>query len=360
MGMLYKEDVEKAKERISAWWHGEIIDRPAVSVTAPKDGIKRRKISMPFDQNDLISRWTNIEYNLEVAEEDIRCTYWGGEALPSFMPNLGPSIFTAWLGCELKFGETTSWTEPAKINNPETFSLNFDRNNKWWKLIQDYTRDAAIKGKDKFFVKITDLHPGGDALSAMTGAEDFCMDIILYPDKVKEWLSFVNKMWFEVYEVLDEITKTEGQEGGFGWISWAPGKTYPVSDDILALISPKMFKDFFWSGIKGQVEYLDYAIFHLDGHQCIVHLDLLFEIPKLRGIQWVHGAGHGPMTKWIPFLKEIQKKGKILHLTVEPGEIEQLLSELSAKGVMFETCCSTEEEARNLLKKIAGWSVKKG
>ena len=355
--MYYKNDLEIAKKRIKAWWEGEIIDCVAISVTAPRDGVKPRAIPKPFDSNNFFSRWTNIEYNMEVAEENIRSTYWGGEALPNFMPNLGPSIFAVWLGCELKFGEDTSWAEPIKIDDPNRFSLNFDKNNKWWKLIKDYTRAATIKGKDKFFVKITDLHPGGDALSTIRGTENFCMDTITYPNKVKEWMSFVNKVWFEIYEELYKITKSQGQEGSFGWLVWAPGKTYPVSDDFLALISPKMFKEFFWDASKEQCEYLDYAIFHLDGPQCIVHLDLLLEMPKLRGIQWEPGDGHRPMTKWVHILKKIQQRRKILHLTVEPYEIEILLGELSPKGIMFNCICSTEEEAKELLKKASKWST---
>jgi hypothetical protein len=58
------------------------------------------------------------------------------------------------------------------------------------------------------------------------------------------------------------------------------------------------------------------------------------------------------MLHWIPLLKRIQEAGKLLHLSVSPHEIESLLGELSPKGLMLSTGCSTEAEARELLSKI--------
>jgi len=346
--MEYKDNWEEAKKRIEAWWHREIIDRVCMVVYAPKENVKRKEIKIPYT---LEERWTNMDFLLESAEEDIRCTYWGGEALPAYMPTLGPNVFSAWLGCELKFAEGTSWTEPF-IKDWNSFQgLKFDPDNKWWKWMTEMTERTAKAGKDKFLTGITDIHGGGDALSALRGTENFCMDLIEHPDKIKECQEFLKNFWFRVHKDLIALTQKYGQEGSCSWLGWAPAKTCPLQEDCLALISPKMFREFFRDAIIEESKYLDYSLFHFDGPQCIPHTELLLEIPTLNGIQWNQGAGHGPMTKWIPLLKKIQQAGKLIHISIGPTELETILTELSPKGLMIYAGTSSEEEAKALIKK---------
>ena len=38
--MLYKPDWEQARQRLVAWWEGEILDRAVIQVTARRDGVE--------------------------------------------------------------------------------------------------------------------------------------------------------------------------------------------------------------------------------------------------------------------------------------------------------------------------------
>jgi len=62
------------------------------------------------------------------------------------------------------------------------------------------------------------------------------------------------------------------------------------------------------------------------------------------------------MLVWVPLLKRIQRAGKLVHITVPANEVEPLLQELSPKGLMLDTYCSTEDEARELLRKACKWT----
>jgi len=106
--MRFKPDWPAARARIEAWWAGEVIDRALVQVTAPRPGERRLRPPASLQQ-----QWLDPEYVVAAAEEAMRLTYYGGEALPIFWPNLGPDVFAAYLGCGLRFGETTSWSVPA-------------------------------------------------------------------------------------------------------------------------------------------------------------------------------------------------------------------------------------------------------
>ncbi len=126
--------------------------------------------------------------------------------------------------------------------------------------------------------------------------------------------------------------------------------------DELALISPQMFREFFLDDIVAQVNWLDHSLFHLDGPDCIRHLDILLEIPKLNGIQWVPGARYKSMLEWVPLLRKIQQAGKLVQIGVQANEVEPLLRELSPKGLMLDTYCATEDEAKDLLRKACQWT----
>ena len=197
--MLYKDDWDRAKGRIEAWYRCEAIDRCCLGVTAPRAGVRRREIPAPATVQE---RWNNLDYVLDRVEEDFRCTWYGGEAVPWFMPNLGPSVFAAWLGAPLRFGEGTTWVQSCISDWGDPDALRRDPENPPWRWIQQATSAAAERGRGKFLVAVTDLHGGGDALAALRGVEDLCVDLALNGDVIREAEAFVRTMWFDVYRDL--------------------------------------------------------------------------------------------------------------------------------------------------------------
>jgi hypothetical protein len=352
--MEYKPDWDSAAERFNAWWAGEVIDRVALQVTAPKANHPPRPVPAP---QHLEERWTNVEYVVEAAEAGMEATFYGGEAMPIFWPNLGPDVFSAYLGCALIFAPGTSWAMPNILDWDHPPPLALDPDNRWWGLTLRMIERAMESAPGRYFVGLTDLHGGMDALSAMRGREQLCLDLIERPDTVRSVMEQrITPLWFEVYEGMWQSIRKK-QTGSTTWFSvWSPGRWYPTSCDFAALISPEMFDAFVLPDILAEVAWLDHSLYHLDGPDAIVHLDSLLNIPKLGGIQWVPGARYASMLEWVPLLKRIQQAGKLLHLSVGPQEVEPLLKELSPKGLMLNTACATEAEARALLKNAAAWT----
>ncbi len=351
--MFYKPDWDEAKRRIEAWHKCELVDRCCVAVTAPKEGVTPKEIPTP---PTLEEQWTNADYLFERNEENFRQAFYGGEAAPIFRPNLGPHSFSVWLGGELTFQEETTWAEPCVESADGLADLHFRREHPLWRWMQETTSLAAERGKDKYLIAIGDIHGGGDCLSSLRGPDHFCMDLALHPDRVREGERLLRDMWFEVCGDLLARCVSAGQDGTCGFLGWGPGKTVPLQEDVFALISPQMAEEFFFPALIEQVEYLDSTIFHLDGPEALPVLDLLLDIPALQGIQWQPGAGHRPMVNWIPVLKKIQAAGKCLHISSTPDEVETILGEVSSKGLFLHTTCKSEREARDLLRKVEGWT----
>jgi hypothetical protein len=241
--MINKPDWEITKKRYMEYWEKENHERPLIWVCAPKDGYIPKKIKTP---EKLFDKWMDIEYLIQSARERFNATYYGGEAFPNFCPNLGPDILGAILGyCDLEFGETTSWAVHNLHNWDEFKKLTFDPNNKWWKKIVEITEEAVkdAKGGD-YFVSLTDLHGGLDALVSHRGPENLCLDLIDYPEHVR-------KATFEVFEVFKQVVDEsygitrKNLSGTSNWMGvWHPGKWYVTSCDFICLISKEMFNEF--------------------------------------------------------------------------------------------------------------------
>ena len=162
---------------------------------------------------------------------------------------------------------------------------------------------------------------------------------------------------FEVFKkITDELYSitTRNLKGSSNWMGiWHPEKWYVTSSDFMCMISNDMFNEFILPELIAELDYLDASVFHLDGPGALKHLAALLKIPKLKGIQWVYGAGQPTASHWIPVLKKIQAAGKMIHVTIIPEDLDVLLEELSPEGVMYCVNVGNEEEAIDILKRTA-------
>lgn len=347
----YKSDWPESARRLEAWWDREVLDRAVIQVSAPKDGVTRRQIPAP---PTIEERWTNVEYAVEVANERLRTTYFGGDAFPMYFANLGPDVFAGYLGCDIIFGESTSWSVPLIEDWEKAPPLRLDPENRWWKLTLEMTRAAVEIGAGRFIVGLTDLHGGLDAVAALRDPQNLALDLIEHPAEVKRAIDDLIPVWFDLYEGMRKLINPR-IPGTTSWLStWTAGRCYPVSCDFICMISKEMFGEFELKDLLAETDWLDRSIFHLDGPAAIRHLDTLLEIPRIHAIQWVPGdkVPREPMTKWLPLLKRIQAAGRGLHLSVTPDEVEPLLAELQPEGLILQTSTSTEEEARRLVRRV--------
>jgi len=98
---------------------------------------------------------------------------------------------------------------------------------------------------------------------------------------------------------------------------------------------------------------LDYAFYHLDGKGEIPHLDQLLALDRLRGIQWVPGAGAPDPEEWPELLKRIRDGGKLCQLYVSAEGALKIVRELGGKGfALYVMDQMSANEAQAFLKEI--------
>ena len=355
--MNYKPDWEQAKERILAWWEGEVIDRVCLQVTAPR--------SLPGDDFpppvpvDLDTYWRDVDAVVRRSADAIRRTFWGGEAFPLFRPNLGPDAFAAFFGAPLMFVDRhTSWVPPVIEDWEAWRELRIADDNPWWQLQLELVRRGQAEGGGKWLTGIPDTHANADALAALRGRNHLCLDLYDHAAKVRRAIEQMVSEVLRVYDVYFGMVEAERLGSSSCWLpAWCPGRANVVQCDYLALISPQMAESFFMEGIVAEIKAFDRSVFHLDGPDAVRHLDALLAIPELDAIQWVPGAGALPMTRWIPLLQRIQAAGKSLHLSVWPHEVRTLVEALRPEGLMLSTRAGSESEVQDLLEKVLGWTA---
>jgi hypothetical protein len=350
---LEEVDFETIKQRFDAFWEREVLDRPLIHITAPRK--PRRNITLPAVKT-LEEKWTNIDYILKRVELYFECTAFLGDAIPAYMPNLGPNQLTAFLGGELIFlDEETSWVKPF-LDDLKGYSPVLDESNVWWRTMNRILDAVCEVAKGNFLVGIPDMHYGGDALAAMIGTQKLVKALYTQPEEVKRLIRELTDISIQIFENYYRKT-SRIQEGSISWIpAYSRGRFFPLQDDFSGLVSPKMFKEFFLEEQVILSKHLDNSIFHLDGPMALGNLDILLKVDSIDGIQWVPGAGAPPMSKWIHVCQKVLDAGKCLHISCEPWEVGVLLENLKHGGLFLQTWCRSEEEARRVLKVVEKYS----
>lgn len=362
MQLKYRPDFEDVKQMYNHFWAGDCLKRPLVYARVPKAGCQA-EYQAANQRYSATRYWNavtrNFDANLRLIEERFDASVLLGEALPYSSPDLGPDQFAAWFGAELHFAETakeTNWVEPIVHDWDSVHPLRHQPQSKAWKTTMDYSRAMAQAAQGKYLVGGCDLHSHADALSALRGPQQFCMDFYDYPDQVTQAMRDLRKAYPAIYESLYQAGDMSRETGTIGSAAfWSPGTFAQIQCDFICMVSPDIFRAFIMPAIEEEAAYLDRCVFHLDGPGALVHLDDLLAIKDIDVIQWVSGAGQPPMHTWVDVLKKCQAAGKGLQIG-GPGlnldRIKALSKELKPNGLWYAldiNTVTTEQEARETI-----------
>lgn len=356
MPIEHVADWEKRIARQDAHWHGAILDRPVVILAVAK---KTPVVPAPAPRTYATMRdqWMDGDRLVEEATASALNTEWFGDALPTVWPNLGPEVFPAFFGQDLEFGPVTSWSIPALHDWNDVGKMRFTRDNVYYKKVMELTKTLLAGGKGKYYTGMTDYHPGGDCIAAWRDPQNFAIDMIENVDQVKKALSYIDQVYFEVYNDFYNLLKSHNQ----AFTNWAghlsTKKWYVPSNDFSCMISKAMYDDVFLPGITAECKFYQASIYHLDGPGALQHLDSLLEIKELSAVQWIWGAGRGRASDWLHVYKKVQSAGKGLQIWAQPDEIDTLVENLRPEGVWLGVHpVKTTEHAEAIVKKISSWT----
>ena len=345
--LLYRQDADQVRDRLTAWWNGEDIGRAALLLTAPRDVPIEKIPAMPEPPNWQTDYSTSdYGYRVHLAKRSCVSTHYLAEALPSIAPDLAPNCLALYLGGRGVEGSETVWVEPI-IEDPDRASFDYDPDNFYWDFTMRLARDQLRIGAGKFLTSFPDLIEGLDTLAARRGTQELLYDLVDNPQWVLSCLDEITVRYFDYYDRLYDLIADE--RGGSIFWAWAPGRMSKLQCDFSAMLSPEMFDLFMMPLLKRMTARSDYCMYHWDGPGAIPHHDLLLSLDDLPMIQWTPGAAVEPIThrRWWPLYHKTIDAGKKMFLHVNDDEdLASFKTEFGPKTKQFMLSISARSEAR--------------
>jgi hypothetical protein len=343
--LAYKPDLAETAQRWEAFYHGEIIDRPIVCVTAPRNGKKVPPApsyhSRVFDAIDDV-----VDRAMAVAE----ATYWAGDAVPAFMPSFGPDEIAVFCGAQLEWSNDsgdTNWSRPFVHDWAQDLPIRLQEDHPLWQRLLALYERAAERMAGKMLLMPPDLHTNMDLLSAMRGPQRLCLDLLECPEMIDRAMADARAIFPQVWNAV----RTAGRMDELGYchqIYSMEGAAF-LQCDFAALIGPAMFERWVLPALEEEAQLVKHCVYHWDGPSALVHTDLLLKSHGLHTLSFVPGDGNGTHVDYIPLLKRLQAGGKAVHVWGTPEEMKRLHAELQPERVMYVTSTSTQDEADELL-----------
>jgi hypothetical protein len=344
---------EMAMKRVYAWFDGAIIDRAPIRFMAHNAFVEEAQAAYPSD--NLRDRWFDAEFQVETFIRSIRGKTFQGETFPVFWPNLGPEVYSAFYGAELEYGDVTSWSIPLVREWDDMAHLKLDKQNIYFKKLEEMTRLALERCPGQFMVGYTDLHPGVDCAAAWRDPQQFCIDLVETPDEAAALIEIAIRDFETIFDHFDALLKAQHQLS----VSWMGipsfGRRHIPSCDFSTMISPQMFEQFCLPVLQREVKTMSHNIFHIDGRGVARHRETILSVPEVHAIQWVQGVGDDlPIMQWVPLIKEIQARKPII-VDLNKRELDDFMAAVRPEGIFLWVAADDEEEERALLKRVEQW-----
>ncbi len=358
MGIAWKKNWDETKQNFRDWWNhnGLVIGMWG----APFADRPHEEIEPPV----LLSRATeafyaNTEGRALMNHYNLSKQIFSADMMPIADTMIGPGSLALYLGSFPAFTEDTVWFRPILQDElqPEKLSpIAFNPENRWWRIQEETIKRCLELSRGKYIVGCPDLVENIDILASLRDTTTLLMDMVERPDWVIEKLKEINRVYFDVYNRIYDLIKLEDGSSAFeAYKLWGPGKTAKVQCDISAMFSPAMFERFVVPPLREQCEWLDYSMYHLDGNECLRHLDLLLDIEALDAIEWTPSPETVPggNAAWYDLYRKILDSGKSVQVyMVWPDEIVPLLDAIGGRGVYILGLFSDEAEVDRVLESV--------
>ena len=351
----YKDNWDEAYARLMAWWAGDGLDRPIVVTSHRRPGAP--KFQPTRDPGSPEARDLNEEYRLEANRYYLENRWFPAESAPyagtQYASALG--MLAAMVGARISYTPDTgtAWIqEEADVYDrplaefdpacpPYAFALRMLQRNH-----EAFGYDAILSTNDMLDPLTT--------LSMMRGAAGLCIDLLERPEAVTRWCDRAGELFVKIVTGLRQARAALGRSEHFNWTQhWAPGHVEALQCDFSAMLSPAMFRRFVLPEIERQAAIYDYALWHLDGEQEIVHLDDICSVPRIRAIQWVDGRKLGPLN-YIDLFRKVRRLGRPLTLSVRSAdEAVEVARRVGKDGLSFTLAWApTEKELEDMLRRL--------
>jgi len=297
------------------WWAGR-LQRPLIAATLNGCGPERPRPDTPLHGFQAFHGLdAPVERIVDAWQWQLEGQRYLGDAFPSVWPNFGPGAIAAFMGCDLLGSQEvgTVWFHPRELRPAKDLTLALDDDAPWYRRVRELSSAADARFAGLVQVGMTDLGGNLDILSSFRPGEHLLFDLYDCPEEVERLTWQAHARWWECFERLRGCLPHNP-----GYTTWAAVFSeepyYMLQCDFCYMIGPEMFDRFVKPELAASCRRLKHAFYHLDGPGQLPHLDSLLEIPELKGVQWIPGAGQPDITHWPEVYRRIRAAGKLIQV----------------------------------------------
>ena len=233
------------------------------------------------------------------------------EAMSGFPVRSGASSF---------FASESQKLEAGKIVCPD-----------WLEKYKEFLALLSEKGEGKYICGQPILRGPADLLGTGIGQQQLIYEMTDHPEAAREKLDAFADLLLHVIKLSSPREMYGGHAMGFYHL-WCPADCLWFQDDLTAIMSPDLYKDFLYDIHKKIAGSASYTMMHLHMTSSYIVDDLL-GIDDLNAIQVNKDIGDSVETM-LPLLKKIRDTKKlVLWGDFSPDEVKLLRRELDPHGV---------------------------
>jgi DNA-binding FadR family transcriptional regulator len=273
-------------------------------------------------------------------------------------PFTGIPWMEAILGCPIRAGRESFTSRPLQGSPAEVLEkVRFDPENPWLEKYLEFISALVQHSRGRYPVGMPIMRGPTDMLGALLGQQEMVMALMQEdPAVLRSLIERVTRAFLSVIEAQNRLVPPfhGGSSLGF-YHAWAPGPSIWFQDDLSAILSPKLYREFFLDAARLILSGYVYTAFHLHPSSFFI-LDELLSLENLRVIEVNKDIGRPSVKEMLPVLSKIMEtRGLILwgDLTIE--DLEVVKRALPCRGLCFHVVAPSVEEAEEKSKYIKNW-----
>lgn len=366
MDIEFAHNWEMSKKRYEAWWNNEIIDRPLVWLTCPRE--KPRWPLRPLavgPESDPSAYYLDPEHCVDAMENALASTDYFGDAVPTARRGVNTAYLGLFAGAVPEFAPEgrTVWIRPFVEDWEDAPSPKFDPRLPVFQRILVVSKALAENAKGRYLLSMPDHLDAVTTMSQMRGVESMSLDFSDRPEAVYAFRDDLVKVWLDSYDFWFHHDRELGFDGTMNWAAAFSTRRVNVTQcDFSSLISPQMFRQLVRPELAAEGAHLDATLYHMDGPGQIPHLDMLCEMPEITAIQWVPGEGNPPVSEHPELLLRAQAAGKPIQIRCAVSDLDAICDAFDPEGVMLvlgfsQGWKSDPETCRMVMRRIEKWAA---
>ncbi len=320
------------------FWGREPVKRPLVGFSY--------KSWFPLDEFSASARWRKDQPLTpdmvdpeEFLDDQERLLREGEQIEDDIFRGASPSQAVFWccgsLGAAMRVLPGNVVAVDRSLGWDEALAARLDPSAPWYRKYMEFADALVRRAAGRFPVSHGTLVGPLDLAVSLRGHEQTVIDLMEEPDRAGRLLTNTAEFFVEITRrVWERLPLYEG-----GWYDaqyqlWAPGPIARLQEDALAVLSPRLYRDYIKPLDERIAASFQCAFMHLHATSMFV-LDQILEIEALRCLEINNDVGGPPVAEMAAHFAKVQRAGRSLLIrgSFAPDEMRLLMESLEPRGL---------------------------